>query len=136
MRPSTVCVVLGQEHTHDAPDIPPASSHPERYPRVIPLSGTAATPHPPLTPPRGEGHLSGATTRFAHVLRRSGLRPGKKPSEGTLAELGRRAASRDAPGRQYHAGGSGQAGSAPKRRVQFHAPWGGYRACGGQSAWI
>jgi hypothetical protein len=70
------------------------------------------------------------------ILHGEGLRPGKKHPEGTLAELGRRAASRDAPGRQYHAGGSGQAGSAPKRRVQFHAPWGGYRACGGQSALI
>jgi hypothetical protein len=63
MRPFAVCVVLGQEHTNDAPDIPPVSSHPERLPRVIPLSGTAATLDPPLAPPHGEGHLSVSITR-------------------------------------------------------------------------
>jgi hypothetical protein len=50
------CPVLDQEHTNDACNIPTASSPPERFPCASPLPHATATPHPPPTPPRGEGH--------------------------------------------------------------------------------
>ncbi len=49
------CVVRAQEYTGDARDIPIAASPPKWSPYASPLSGTAPTPHPLLTPPHGEG---------------------------------------------------------------------------------
>jgi hypothetical protein len=52
------CAVSTQEHADDTYDLPTASTLSEPSPYVIPLSGTAATPDPLISPPREEGHLS------------------------------------------------------------------------------
>ena len=61
MEPETFPLTLAvYEHAVRAgafPQVQFASAYFERSPRAIPLSGTASTPDPPLTPPRGEGHL-------------------------------------------------------------------------------
>ena len=56
------CAVLAQEYSDDAHDIATATSQLERSPNVFPLSSTAPTPDPRLTPPHGEGHPSALST--------------------------------------------------------------------------
>jgi hypothetical protein len=53
----TSCVGLAWEHTDGADDTPSASSPPERSSKSVPLSGTAPTPDPLMSPPVG-GHPS------------------------------------------------------------------------------
>jgi hypothetical protein len=52
------CAVLAQEHPDAARDIPKTSSPPKQSPCTISVSGTAATPHPLISPPSREGHPS------------------------------------------------------------------------------
>src|SRR5262245_60830401 len=82
------CGVLAQEHPNDARDNSTVSTLPERSPCDLPFARTAATPHPPLTPPCGEG-LSPVLPFFlshrpyAHIGR---IAHGAEPRESSCPE--------------------------------------------------